>query len=60
VSIKVVGRVVSIKWHQAWRVGGGKKGRVKRIDKDEYNSSELHTLAEEKKTRMSGPRPTYL
>jgi hypothetical protein len=40
--------------------GGGRRGRVKRIDKNEHNSSEVHTLAEEKKTRVSGPRPTYL
>jgi hypothetical protein len=42
------------------RVGGERRGGVKRIDKDEHNSSELYTLAEEKKTRVSGPRPTYL
>ena len=59
---RVVGRVVIIRWHQAWRGKRRRRGRVKKNrQKNEHNSSELDTLAEEKKGReLSGHRPTYL
>jgi hypothetical protein len=50
VGIKVVGRVVGIKWHQAWRVGGGKKGRVKK-NRQKTNTTALNFTRLLKKRR---------
>jgi len=58
---RVVGRVVIIRWHQAWRGKRRRRGRVKK-NRQKTNTTALNLthLLKKKRRGLSGHRPTYL